>query len=422
MSNNEAPITQSAGEMDLTFGTSGLCTLRFSGEGRTIGEGVATTPSGQVIVSATVIDAAGKSSHGLARLDAEGHPDLNFGTAGYLTGQFNHDAASRGGQVFVDKHERIWMCGVKSGITTEYQQVIARFNSDGSPDVYFGGPQPGYREVPMRIPSLFGATGGSLILAKSDPQVAEPDRLLFMTSRNGNGLLARFHLDGKDDDTFDGKGWKHLEVPKLGITLRGVTQLNDGLILVNGGFEGLGQGLVMAFDQSGAVAEFGEGGVLRLLIEKDGAPLKSTVNHIIVQSAERLLLIGSAVDAGGVQHAFMNGILKNGEFDLDFNAGVPVITAASEALDLRSWNAGFALDDTDDMRVVTVGQTSHGERRLLTGGFLIDGAVDPAFDVEGTARIEWTAQAACLQDSSVLVLGHKDGAAYVVRLLTAAVG
>ncbi|MFG6205148.1 NHL repeat-containing protein [Pseudomonas retamae] len=422
MSNNKVPIAQSAGEVDISFGTSGLCTLRFSGAVRTIAEGMATTPSGQIIVSATVIDAQGKSSYGLARLDAEGHPDLNFGTAGYLTGQFNHDAASQGGQVFVDKHERIWMCGVKSGIATEYQQVIARFNSDGSPDVHFGGTESGYREVPMRIASLFGATGGSLILAKSDPQLAEPDRLLFMISRNGNGLLARFHLDGKDDDTFDGKGWKHLQVPELAITLRGVTQLNDGLIFVNGGLEEIGQGLVMGFDQSGAVAEFGEGGVLRLLIEKDDAPLKSTVNHIIVQSAERLLLIGSAVNAGGVQHAFISGILNNGTFDRDFNAGVPVITAATDALDLRSWRAGFALDDNDGKRIVTVGQTSHGEQRLLTGGFLVDGAVDPAFDVEGTARVEWTAQAACLQNSCVLVLGHKEGAACVVRLLTAAVG
>ena len=248
--------------------------------------------------------------------------------------------------------------------------------------------------------------------------------MLFVTSKGGNGLLTRFLLDGKDDVEFAGKGWIHLTLPDVAITLHGVTPLYDGEILVHGKTEVTNQGLVMAFDNAGEVARsFGQGGTLLLNLRHGGAPLESSVNRVVVQSAQRLLLIGSAVEsyAGEKrQHGFISGITRVGGFDPAFNGGAPVITVATQSLDLKGWSAGFALDDFPGPRIVTLGQTSAGQRQLLTGGFLVDGAVDPAFDVEGAAAIEWIAQDACLQGSSVLVLGQSNEAAQLVRLLTAA--
>lgn len=421
-----ASEAQSAGELDQTFALSGIQQLQFPGMRRTIGESVAVLPSGRILVSATVIDAAGASHYGLAQLLPDGDLDSAFGIGGYLHGQFAAGRSSRGAILVVEQSGAFWMSAVLAESSGKLQQIIARFKPDGTLDAEFGAEGSGYRVVPMRVPALSNATGGYLTLAQSDPAKATADRLLFSTSKGGSGLLARFFLNGEDDGDFAEHGWIPLTMPDLSITVHGVTQSRDGRIFVYGKTEVTNQGLVMAFDSAGAVATtFGQNGILLLNLRHGGASLESTVNHIVVQSAQRLLLIGSAVESSAGekrQHALISGILKNGQFDPDFNAGVPVITAATEALDLRSWRAGFALDDNDGKRIVTVGQTSHGEQRLLTAGFLVDGAVDPAFDVEGTARIEWTAQAACLQNSCVLVLGHKDGAAYVVRLLTAAVG
>ena len=106
------------------------------------------------------------------------------------------------------------------------EQIIARFKPDGTLDPEFGDGQTGYRVVPTRIPVLNNATGGRLILAHSTPAKALPDRLLFVTSQGGSGLLTRFFLDGKDDPEFAGKGWIHLTLSGVAITLHGVTQLD----------------------------------------------------------------------------------------------------------------------------------------------------------------------------------------------------
>jgi uncharacterized delta-60 repeat protein len=430
---SKAPKTakaQSAGELDDRFG---LRTLNFPGASKTIGHGVAITPSGQIMVSATV-EVSGLSYYGLARLDANGNPDPGFGNGGYLRGRFGNGLLSQAGQLIVDATGRIYLCGVigeSKDTAIEYQQVIARFMPDGSPDTGFGDDdddddhKSGYRIVPTRIPLLTGATGGGLILAKSTPLAAEPDRLLFVTSQKGSGLLTRFLLDGSDDSSFAANGWIVLTLKEVAISLRGIIQLDDGLILVHGKTEITNQGLVMAFDSSGNVAEaFGNKGTLLLNLEQDDKPLESSVEQVIVQTSERLLLLGSAVEASAgdkFQHAFISGITHTGEKDEAFNGKYPVITPATGTLDLRSWTEGFALDDSAGHRIVTVGQTSGGTRGLLTGGFLANGAVDPAFNVEGAAQIEWPAKSACMQNSSVLVLGNRNGRVQLIRLLTASV-
>lgn len=413
---------QSAGDLDVLFGQR---TLKFPGAGKTIGRGVAITPSGQIIVSATV-EQSGHSYYGLARLDADGTPDPAFGEGGYLCGQFGTGPLSQGGQLMIDALGRIWMCGV-IGLTKdkliEYQQVIARFLPDGSPDIEFGGERNGYRIVPMRIPSLFGATHGRLLLAKSGPQSAQPDRLLFVTSQKGSGLLTRLHLDGSDDLTFAANGWLPLTLPGVAISLLGIVQLGDGRILLHGKTEITNQGLVMAFDHSGKVAEaFGDKGILLLNIQRDGKPLESSVTDIVEQTAQRVLLLGSAVESTEgekLQHAFISGITYTGAMDETFNGKNPVITPATRTLDLRQWKAGFALDDIDGKRIVAVGQTSGSTRGLLTAGFLADGALDDSFDVEGAKDISWPASAACAQGSSILLMGPNDDSAQLVRLLTA---
>ncbi|WP_454562600.1 delta-60 repeat domain-containing protein [Pseudomonas sp. AIG] len=413
---------QSAGELDERFG---LRTLKFPAASKTIGHGVAITPTGQIMVSATVEESGG-SYYGLVRLDADGKPDPGFGHDGYLRGQFGNGLFSQAGQLIVDATGQILMCGVigvKKEEVIEYQQVIARFLPDGSLDTRFGEDKNGWKAVNTRIPLLTGATGGRLILAKSTPQMAAPDKLLFVTSQKGSGLLTRFELDGVDDPLFAVNGWIALTLTGVAISLSGIIQLGNGLILVHGKTEITNQGLVMAFDHSGKVAEaFGDKGIVLLNLQKEGKPLESSVQHIIVQTAERLLLLGSAVEAfegKKLAHAFISGFTGTGKEDETFNGKEPVITLTIDEKDLRRWTAGFALDDIAGKRIVTVGQRSDGERGLLTGGFLVDGAVDQSFKVDGAKDISWHAIDACLQLSSILVLGRRNNSAQLVRLLTA---
>ncbi|MBX9406889.1 hypothetical protein K5E40_14500 [Pseudomonas baetica] len=422
MSRTNAREAQSAGEMDRSFANAGLQTLQFPTAHKTVGQGVATTPTGQIMVSATVTDASGSLCYGLARLRADGHLDTTFGQAGYVVGQYRRDVPSHGGKLSIDASGGIWVCGLIKGTSVDYEQIIARFLPDGSPDLEFGDSQSGYKIIPMRVPSLFGAVAGSLELAQSDQKAAAHDRLLFATSKQGGALLTRFFLDGSDDTAFNANGWIYITHPGVAIQLQGVTQLNSGLILVYGKTEVTHQGWIMAFENAGQVAKsFGNDGTLLLNIRNEGTPLESSVNGIVEQSAQRLLLIGAAVEAAGGekrQHAFMTGITHAGEIDPSFNGGAPVLSASTQPQELKSWVAGFVVDDSADQRIVAVGQTSGGHRNLLTGGFLKDGAVDESFDLDGTAEIDWIAGDACLQDASVVVLGTKNDSAQLIRLLT----
>jgi len=161
---------------------------------------------------------------------------------------------------------------------------------------------------------------------------------------------------------------------------------------------------------------------LLLNIKRDGKTLESHVTNIAVQTTQRLLLLGAAVESTQdtkLQHGFISGITYAGQMDNAFNN--PVLSPTAHELDLRGWQAGFALDDIAGKRIVAVGQTSGSARGLLTAGFLVDGAVDDSFAVEGAKDISWPAIDACLQGSSILVLGRRDDSAQLVRLLTAPV-
>ncbi len=417
---NEA---QSAGELDQSFGVSGLRKMQFSGANKTVGKGVAITPTGQIMVSATIEDAFGGQHYGLARLTVNGHSDLSFGNNGYLQGQYKDGLQSQGGKLNIDASGKIWVCGVIDGTTTRFEQIIACHQPDGSLYKGFGDNQSGYKTVPMRVPALYGAANGHMALAHSNPGDALEDRILFVTSQGGIGLLSRFNRDGTDDPTFASRGWFQITLPGVPIVLQGVMQLKSGLILVYGHTATTRQGLVMAFDNAGQVAKsFGNDGTLLLNLLSEGAVLESAINFIDVDSEQRLLLIGSAVESSAgekLQHALMLRITDTGAIDTTFNGGKPTLTAPTDPRDLKSWTACFSLNQP--VRIVSVGQTSEGEQGLLTGGFREDGAIDQSFDTGGAASIPWIPGDARLQDSRVLVMGTHNSSVYLTRLLTASV-
>lgn len=407
-----------AGDLDPSFVAPAL---QFPDARKNVGHGVAITPAGQIMVSTTVTTTSGETCYGLARLHADGLIDSTFGNRGYVVGQYESGLSSQGGPVIIDAVGRIYVCGLIPGTgSSRFQQVIARFLPTGLPDPDFGGK--GYVVVSMRVPDLAGAFGGHLILARSNPQQATPDRLLFIISKGGKGLLTQFLLDGTVDPAFASNGWLVITLAGLAITLSGITQLPNGGILVYGGTSGVSQGLVMAFESNGRVdTTFGVGGIFLLDIREGSDVFENSITDLVVQSTQRLLLIGAAVESSGsdkLQHAFMSAIDLNGASDPSFNNGNPVFTSPSNQQDLKRWSKGFALDGSDGQRIVLVGQTSGATGRLLAGGFMRDGVVDPQFNVRGTQGIGWAPGGACLQGSSVLMVGTEDWNVHLTRMLT----
>jgi uncharacterized delta-60 repeat protein len=416
MKRNSASNAGAAGDLDPLFGTK---KLQFPDAQKTVGHGVAITPAGKIMVIVTVTTMSGETFFGLACLNADGSIDATFGIGGYVVGQYEIGLPSQGGPLLIDQAGMIYVVGLIPGTGgNRFQQVIARFSPAGLLDPNFGSN--GYVVVQTRTPGLEGAFAGRLILARSDPQQAVPDRLLLITSKGGSGLLTRYFLDGRVDSAFASKGWLVITIAGLAITLSGITQLPNGEILVWGGTGGVSQGLVIAFDSTGQIdPAFGVDGTFLLDVREGSDVLENSIRDLVIQSPQRLLLVGDAYRHSGSerdQYAFVAAIDHQANNDRSFNT---VLVPPVDSKDLKQFSKGFALDDPHGQRIVAVGQMSWAAGHLLARGFTRDGMVDPQFNERGTHGIGWPLDDACLQGSSVLMEGTDDGNVYLTRMLTA---
>jgi hypothetical protein len=202
-----------AGALDPDFANAGLQTLRFPGYAQTTAMGIALTPSGLIMVSVTLRDASGRAYYGLTRLSDNGTVDVSFGEEGYISRQYTSEIPSHGGELIIDANGGMLMCGFMNASAGNYQLVIAKFNPNGSPNLSFGN-QNGYIIVPMRTPDFYNASSGRISFAQSKPGSGVRDRILFVTSKNGKGLIARFDLNGIEDLEFS-EGWVLVSVDGL---------------------------------------------------------------------------------------------------------------------------------------------------------------------------------------------------------------
>jgi len=416
-------LAAQAGTLDAAFADAGVQTLDFPDHAKTFCEGMALTPSGQILVSATLFDEAGKPHYGLARLNPDGSVDKTFGQDGYVSGNFLQDTSSRAGQLIIQDDGAMYMCGLIVKPASRHEQIIAKFNPSGTLNLAFGNN--GHVVIPMRITELSNASAGRISFAQSIPGAGVKDRILFATSQSGVGLITRLNLNGETDPDFADAGWKIVKVDGLATTLRNFIELGNGRVLVYGNvIASPGKGFIQAYTNKGQIDKsFGTEGTQQLEIQHQDKLLASDIFALIERLPDRLLALGSATETSGSespQHAMMIGLLSDGKTDDKFGEGQPVITQAATG-DLRNWNAGVTVNNEADSPIVTLGQTTGGIRRLLTGGFLGDGRIDPAFDIEGTDRVEFVPTTCCKQGSGLLVAGTKDGAVQVIRMFASAV-
>ncbi len=123
------------GSLDNSFGSGGKVSRIINGSD--FAYSITVTPSGKVVV-------AGRTTNGLfnqkglvAQFNADGSEDTNFGTSGVVEIQLagNADFFS---DVLIQTDGKILATGIHDINGTNSSFLIARLNSDGSPDVGFG--------------------------------------------------------------------------------------------------------------------------------------------------------------------------------------------------------------------------------------------------------------------------------------------
>lgn len=146
------------GVLDTTFGSSGKVIDDFGTYQYDFGYGVVIQSNGKiVIVGDTWNGSAGNYDFGLARFNSDGSPDASFGSGGKVRTQVGTGNDEVNGAI-IDGRNRIVVYG-SAEFYGHTNFALARYNSDGSPDTYFGAytPNPTENTSPGTVVTSLGA-------------------------------------------------------------------------------------------------------------------------------------------------------------------------------------------------------------------------------------------------------------------------
>lgn len=192
-----------AGELDPTFGLGGVVVTDIQGPTTNAARDVAVTQAdGKVLVLGTTMSAAGKATT-LLRYNTDGSLDATFGSDGVVTFPFGAPLAGNPEALALDPSGGIIVAGSLAPTPTSSatQFGVARLHADGTPDVDFGSG--GLANVNFgglvnfaNVTSVAVDSLGRTVVAGTIPQG-------FSGSDFG---VARLNPDGSLDSSFDGDG------------------------------------------------------------------------------------------------------------------------------------------------------------------------------------------------------------------------
>jgi len=389
----------SAGDLDASFGVGGryaeaVPALTFGGEMLVLRDDRLLTERHDFYE-----EEPAPHQYELRRYSPDGTPDATFGDAGVVVGSLGPEGDSLTGQLLEQSDGKILAIG-RSG----NDQLLVRFNPDGTLDSSFGG-------------------DGLLLLSLVDRfgkfDVADDGRTMLAAYPDGSGVGKVYRLlpDGSTDATFGIDGVA---------TYAGILDFNamklapDGKVLLGGAAqasEDSYQFVVTRLNADGSLdTGFGNGGSVV-------APALG-----LARSTERIdafaILPGGQILAGGTVYTW-NGAAESvdgmavlrlgddGTVDSSYNGGSGVsFVRFSRSGALRD----IELDDQD--RAILIGHHNYGpvSSGLIAVRLLGDGAPDPAFGrvVTDTPRSLLNPVGAGIQSNGRLVVGL-DQESYVQR-------
>jgi uncharacterized delta-60 repeat protein len=276
-----------SGSPDTSFGTGGIVHPVVSTGADNFGDMVRQS-DGKVVG----VGSDGNGDAVVARFNADGSFDSGFGSGGIASGSYG--TGSSGFQsVALQSDGKILAAGSASQAGTDQDFLVARFNSNGTPDMSYGG-----GDGVSLIPVDPGANDDSAfdLALQSDDKVVVAGRT-FNGVTGTDAALVRLDTSGAPDGSFDGDGIATY-TGAGGFTGEGfnaVTILPGGTILAAGGSSN--DFLVFKASSAGApVGSFGSSGVSTL----DFGAASEGVNDIVVNAGDgRIIVVGFANGGGG---------------------------------------------------------------------------------------------------------------------------
>ena len=314
---------QTDGTPDPTFGNGGKVAVELSNDlwGKV---DVAIQGDGKIVVASTVGSFTTDYNFGLVRFEANGNPDLTFGTGGKVITDFG--AQDEATSVAIQSDGKIVVAGVTGSSVVVADFAVARYLSDGQPDGAFG--------VGGKLTTDFfgSADRANDVAIQSDGKIVAVGAVMDPGFNRFFGV-ARYNSDGTLDATFSGGGkvtTAFLEFTEANAVL---IQQTDGKIVVAGStfigvpelpFTGWDFALARYHADGTPDAAFGFGG--KLTTDAGGF---EQANAVTLQSDGKIVAVGSRADLSDVEIHQDFALARygvDGTLDATFGNGGFVIT------------------------------------------------------------------------------------------------
>ncbi|PNB73015.1 hypothetical protein C1X64_16785 [Pseudomonas sp. GW456-E7] len=317
-------VRTTAGTLDTTFAGNGKTQVYFADSLSSMANDVAIDARGRMLVAAKVATADG-SRFGLARLLEDGSADLAFGRQGSVIGQFEPGFEAMGAKVLLMPDGNILLAGLQYDNAHRTLPGLALFDQEGRLVRSFGDNGrrvvrlPGGLSLGMRDIWLPPGVPGA---EACDVGVQRDGRILILANHHFEladhvGLLIRLDVEGSLDCSFNGRGFVVVRHLLMNTWLSSLTVQGDGRVLVGGSINFPEEGLLARYHADGRLDDsFAVDGFLTFKAHGHGA----RVSQVVQQISGDVLCFGSSLEP---MHCLTFKMHSNGRPDNHCNGGQP---------------------------------------------------------------------------------------------------
>lgn len=360
---------------DSLFADTGFAVTDFTGNTSDQARQILIQTDGKIIVGGTSFT-GGDDRIAIARYDACGELDLTFGDSGRVHHTFY--TRSAGVDYALQPDGKIIVVGNEQQPDPNYfYSSIARFNSNGTPDVSFGS---------GGVASLTWPNAGYW-WQWFDKVFVLPSGKLLVTGGVGNYSMGamRFNADGSLDTTFGNQGVAQKLIMTMG---RSAAVLQpDGKVIVINALSGAGGNYrigLLRFNTDGTPDNtFGTAGYA----EESSFSVYFPSNYVDARlTSDGKILVGCSVNPSPDQRMQVARFNSNGTLDLTFGTnGLAQIHFETE----YNLLLGMAVDAAG--RILVCGENGGtGAVGSVMGRFNADGSIDSTFGINGREYFDFT--------------------------------
>jgi len=312
------------GTLDTTFAANGKTQVYFVDSLSSLANDIAIDAQGRLLVAAKV-DMADGSRFGLARLLEDGSADLAFGKQGSVIGQFEPGFEAMGAKVLILPDGNILLAGLQYENAHRTLPALALLDQDGHLVRSFGDNGrrvvrlPGGLSLGMRDKWLPPGVPGA---EACDVDVQQDGRILILANHHYEladhvGLLIRLDVQGSLDGSFNGSGFVVVRHLLMNTWLSSLTVQRDGRILVGGSINFPEEGLLARYHADGRLDDrFAVDGFMTFKAQGH----RARVSQVVQQNEGDILCFGSSCEP---MHCLTFKMRSNGRPDNHCNGGKP---------------------------------------------------------------------------------------------------